>query len=242
MTDGLEFAIADIFDNKKLNQKTTFVGNTTQIGAINTTYAGQEAYPTESSNDWILDRADTRDAENTKWFKPQLRLGTLTTIGENPGVAHSSSGPSITSAGMYVGEFTLPTTEKFYQVTTCAGKGGNVSGTTLVQSGVDVFNTSTNCSVQVALSPRYTYTDVVGFTFYYGSRTFIPGGSTCRIWIAEQAGVIWRLLERDAGNNATTWTTFSGGGTSPYTGNANTLGTGAASTRLAFQVTYQGYY
>ena len=242
MTDGLEFATADVFDNKKLNQKCTTIGNGTQLNALINPHAGQQIYPTDSSNGWLIDRPDSRDSADTKWHYPQLRVGSVTTIGENPGVESVLAGPSIQNSSKYF-LFTLPTTEKFYKITNVEGIGGNTnaSATHTTQAGVDIFDTNTGNSISVALSPKVSSQGGVGFNHGFNHRMYIPGGSVCAIWIAATGANSFTFGRRTSGTNPTTWAVWESTTTTPYTQNTGSTFT-SNHNNLLFVVTYQGYY
>ena len=239
---GTEWETADTFSDTRLNQKTQAIGNTNQLNSITTTYPGQAIYPLDAGNGWLADRPDSRDAANTKWHYPQLREGSVGTIGENPGVETSLNGTAITNAAMYVGTFTLPTTEKFYKITGVTGTGGNLTQTTTLQSGIDIFDTTTKFSLNVALTTKVNYTDGASFGFSYFHRCLIPGGSTCVVWINNTAAFSFTLGIRTSGANDTSWTTYSGAPTTPYTGQATPPTFASTFNTLGFVLTYQGYY
>jgi len=239
---GTEWETADTFLDTRLNQKTQAIGNNNQLNSITTTYSGQAIYPLDAGNGWLADRPDSRDAANTKWHYPQLRVGSVGTIGENPGVETALNGTSITNAAMYVGTVTLPTTEKFYKITEVSGTGGNASATTTLQSGIDIFDTTTKFSLNVALSTKVNPVSAVSFGFNYFHRYLIPGGSTCVVWINNTSVNSFTLGRRVSGTNARSWSIWTGAPTSPYTGQAAPPTASATYTNLSFVVSYQGYY
>ena len=240
---GTEWETADTFSDTRLNQKTQAIGNSNQLNLITTTYPGQAIYPLDAGNGSLADRPDSRDAANTKWHYPQLRVGSVGRIGENPGVETNLGGTSILNAAMYVGTFTLPTTEKFYKITEVSGAGGSASGTTTLQSGIDIFDTTTKFSLNVALTTKEDRTASAAINFTYFNRCLIPGGSTCVVWISNTSSVTtFTLGLRTSGTNATSWSTFTGAPTTPYTGQATPPTLSNTFTNMNFVVSYQGYY
>ena len=239
---GTEWETADTFLDTRLNQKTQAIGNSNQLNSITTTYPGQAIYPLDDGNGWLADRPDSRDAANTKWHYPQLRVGSAGSIGSvSLGGVYSAGGVTLNqNTTLFFHPFTLPTTEKFYKIkdidyfrslTMNSGTGVQI------QSGIDIYDTTTGYRLNVALTERVDNST----PSYYRHRCLIPGGSTCGVWFTHTGStdtVIWNFSPVDL---AYTWSYGTGSSATPYTQDTGALSS-STTNRIVFKVNYQGYY
>ena len=240
---GTEWETADIFSDTRLNQKTQAIGNSNQLNSITTTYPGQAIYPLDDGNGWLADRPDSRDAANTKWHYPQLRVGSVGSFGSVAGASFAADGVTLNqNQTLFFYPFTLPTTEKFYKITGVdwVKTLTNNSGTGVqIQSGIDIYDSTTGYRLNVALSGRYDNT--VPATYFH--RCLIPAGATCGIWYTHTGStdtVIWN--RRLDGTYTDSWTYRAGSSTTPYTQDTSTLTGGGTTNVTGLKVDWQGYY
>jgi len=136
VNDGLEIARNEHIDiNKKLNRKTLFVGNDTQITNLPVTTDGQLVFSTTTGGSFIQNKLYARLTGNTSWSANLVESAEQSL--EQAGTTNITA--SINSHLMTY--FTLPSTEKFYIITGIEWKNGTtITGGSLIDSGVIAFN------------------------------------------------------------------------------------------------------
>jgi len=183
--NALEFTQNESSDqNKKLNRKTLFVGNATQITNLPVTTEGMLAYCIVTGEtpplEFTKDRLYSRMAGNTVWSR------TLQEMGEVSSAPVSDTGVLSPSTSRNYVFFTLPTTAKFYVFTAIEWK-INTGGTGLVMAGVDVIdaNPPTLASTPLIAVIQATAKGGTGVTQKVSvlRSGIVRGGVICGAWI-----------------------------------------------------------
>jgi hypothetical protein len=225
------FASNDNFDPIKLNQKTTFVGKSSQVAFI-TPQSGQQLYITTSEDSaYPPTRFVTRNSANDTWEFPEITESSELSSGS------TSSGGNTLGNGQrrYNGDggLTFDSTYKFYIITGLEYRTPNSGASTFVL-GVDVINAglaSTPLAAIAAekLSPS---NDTVYKITEVSSRVLYPG-TVVRSWVQFTGTTISGLSGSDANSKTVAYSA-----TPPFSNNNAWLG---ASTGPAIKIYYRGY-
>jgi len=198
--DGLEFIISEHSDQaKKLNRKTLFVGNGTQITNLPVTTEGQLAFCIVSSGSFLINRLYSRLAGNASWSS------TLTESAEQSISSGTDNVNQTNLAGLRFQTYmTFPTTEKFYVITGIEWKNGTTLGST-VTCGVSLID---------ADPPVNTHTPILAFgalVTQTGTNAIqrnsnitsmaIRGGTLVSVWTEPQTDADFRAIPDGASQN-----------------------------------------
>lgn len=139
--DSLEFATSEYSDqNKKLNRKSSVVGNFTQLTDLSPTYSGQQIFATTTGGAFTINKEYFRNVANNAWNSKDFAIESAelsSTISNDP--------PSIIDnpiGNRYYLFRTLPSTEKFYLITGIEKWQGTTGTDSNVIMGVDIVNAS----------------------------------------------------------------------------------------------------
>ena len=181
---GTEWETNDIFDPTRLNQKTRFIGSSTQISTlILSPNVGQCVFSTSTSGSFQTNKKYWRNSANDAWLDMEI---------EDTAYGPSQSDASIpitVQDTRHYALLTLPSTYKFYIITSMTGvfaTGPSTSG--LFHMGVDIFNAdpptfnhSPLCSISQTVSiSAGTNTDSYNRKC---SSKVLPSGTVLGIWI-----------------------------------------------------------
>lgn len=239
---GLEFDATDMPETSRLNQKTRFVGTGAQINALSTTYAGQSAYCTSTGSGFTVDVLYVRNAANSAWniftqYATNLALkdeANTTPITDNADF-------TVTAGHRYYAFFTLPSTEKLYQITGIEWKNGaTVAGS--VTAGIDYIYADPPTVVDTILGALMIVTAASGASQIQRVSTVLghlfPAGTILGVWVS-CSGATHTLREQ------TGLSSQNQQKASTYTVTPNlSEGTAwtAATARKYLKVYYKGYY
>ena len=239
---GLEWDATDMPEATRLNQKTRFVGTGSQINALTTTYPGQEAFCTSTGSGFTVDTLYIRNSANTTWNQHQQFATNLALTSEaNTTPVTDNADFTVTAGHRYYAYFTLPSTEKFYQITGIEWKNGaTVAGSVI--SGIDYVYADPPTNAEVILGAIGQVTSASGASSVQRVSTvlghFFPASTVLGVWVScsssshtlrEQTG-----LSSQNQSKATSYTTNPG--------LSESTAWTATTARKYLKVYYKGYY
>ena len=180
---GLELDPVDTLASARLNQKSVFVGTGTQINALSTTYAGQQAYCTTAGSIFLADQLYERNAANDAWKAVVF----IETAEQNTTPVTDGANFDAVAGVRYYAFFTLPSTELFYEIVGIEWKNGTTTAGNII-SGVDIVDANPPTLASVPLASLASEVAQSGSnTIQRNSRVTskpIRGGTICGGWIS----------------------------------------------------------
>ena len=185
---GTEFDTADEFNHTRLNQKTKFVGTGEQAtNLITSPQIGQQVLTTDSSGVFTANKISIRNTADSAWNNSLITETSAQTLG---GLGTDFVDFDFNGDDTRWYDFvTLPTTYKYYILSTLSIVVGTNNSTMEVQMGVDLVNanppTNDNTTL-VGLCRKYDVADLVGgaptITLPIAGR-IMRGGAVLGLWV-----------------------------------------------------------
>jgi hypothetical protein len=181
---GTEWETNDIFDPTRMNQKTLFVGSSTQISTFVTSpNVGQCVFSLNTSGSYQANKKYYRNSANDAWLANEIDDTSYSSTQSD-----NSIGITVENVRHYA-LLTLPSTYKFYIITSISGSFSTGAFTTaLCHMGIDLFNADPPTSSHyplIGISQSISVSAGAAKSTYNRkcSSKIIPAGTVIGIWL-----------------------------------------------------------